>query len=192
MNIQEINNAIVALQRAAWDLENEYMENGGEVTENTEQIEQQMDVIRELLTTEGVDSLGRWLKSKQDEIATAKAEKQAAEQRIRSLQRTEEYIKDRIGQLLRATDTEKVKGIYYSFAQAVSTKNSVNTEAINDSYLNVVKEVVRQAGLPDYIDVELKTTATRLKEAGEDAACYLVETTTDTIRFTKPRAAKEA
>ena len=192
MNIQEINNAIVALQRAAWDLENEYMENGGEVTENTEQIEQQMDVIRELLTTEGVDSLGRWLKSKQDEIATAKAEKQAAEQRIRSLQRTEEYIKDRIGQLLRATDTEKVKGTYYSFAQAVSTKNSVNTEAINDSYLNVVKEVVRQAGLPDYIDVELKTTATRLKEAGEDAACYLVETTTDTIRFTKPRAAKEA
>ena len=151
MNAQEINNALMELSRITWELENAYIESEGEVTEETESMEQAADTIKELLTTEGADSLGRWLKAKQDEIATAKAEKAAADARIKSLQRTEEYIKSQISLILRATDTEKVKGSFYSFAQSTSTKTSLNSEALDDKYLSRVLIAARTAGLPDCI-----------------------------------------
>lgn len=70
MNTQEINEAIAKLNGLTWDLENAYIENGGEVTEETEKMEAVLAEVKGLLTTEGVDSLGRWLKAKQDEIKT--------------------------------------------------------------------------------------------------------------------------
>lgn len=189
MNTQDINEAIMQLATSAWHLEQAYIENGGEVTEDTEAMEQDVEYLKQLLTTEGVDSLGRWLKGKQDEIATAKAEKAAAEARIRSLQRTEAYIKERISEILRVTETEKVKGSFYSFSQTTSTKTAIDEQALDDEYLSRVLIAARTAGLPDCIDVELKTTTTRLREGGLDK--YVAETSTPTVKFVKPRANKE-
>lgn len=189
MNTQEINAALAALTHTSWDLEAAYIENGGEVTEETEKMEAVLAEVKGLLTTEGVDSLGRWLKAKQDEIKTAKAEKAAAEARIKALQRTEEYIKSEISRVLIATDTEKVKGTYYSFAQATSTKSSVNQEAIDAKYLAAAEKAIRKAKVPEYIQVALKTTSTALKEA--EALEFLEITETPSVKFTKPRAVKE-
>lgn len=191
MELHEINAAIEQLNRTAWDLENAYIENGGEVTEDTEALEAAGETLRELLTTEGVDTLGRWLKSKQDEIATAKAEKAAADARIKSLQKTEEYIKGRITEILQATGTEKVKGTFYSFAQTTSRKTSLLTEALDDAYLDLVTEAARNAGLPGCIDVALKTTSTRLQEAGAEFDAFVEVEETPSVKFTKPRAPKE-
>lgn len=189
MNTQEINAALAALTHTSWDLEAAYIENGGEITAETEEMEAKLAAVKELLTTEGVDSLGRWLKAKQDEIAAAKAEKAAADARIKALQRTEEYIKSEISRVLIATDTEKVKGTYYSFAQATSTKSSVNQEAIDAKYLAAAEKAIRKAKVPEYIQVSLKSTATALKEA--EALEFLEITETPSVKFTKPRAAKE-
>lgn len=191
MNTQEINAALAALNATSWDLETAYIENGGEVTEETETLEARLAAVKELLTTDGVDSLGRWLKAKQDEIVAAKAEKAAADARIKALQKTEEYIKGEISRILIATGTEKVKGTFYSFAQATSTKTSVLTEALDDAYLEAVTAAARAAGLPDCVDVALKTTTTRLKEAGEDMAAFVEVESSPSVKFTKPRAVKE-
>ena len=191
MTTQEINAALSTLSAVTRELEEAYIENGGEVTDLTEEMEQSVTAIKELLTTEGVDSLGRWLKAKQDEIATAKAEKAAADARIKSLQKTEEYIKGYISLVLRTTDTDKVKGSFYSFAQSTSVKSTLNGEALDDAYLSKVLVAARTAGLPDCIDVELKTTTTRLKEAGEEFEQYISVETAPSVRFGKPRAAKD-
>ena len=191
MNTQEINAALAALNATSWDLETAYIENGGEVTEETENLEARLAAVKELLTTDGVDSLGRWLKAKQDEILAAKAEKAAADARIKALQKTEEYIKGEISRILIATGTEKVKGTFYSFAQATSTKTSVLTEALDDAYLEAVTAAARAAGLPECVDVALKTTTTRLKEAGEEMAAFVDVESSPSVKFTKPRAVKE-
>lgn len=191
MNTSQINEALEALSRTSRRLEDAYEENGGEVTEYTEQLEADLEAVKDLLNTEGVDSLGRWLKSKQDEIEAAKAEEYAARQRVKSLKRTEEYIKGEIARVLRATGTEKVKGTYYSFAQATSTKSTVKDEALDEAYLDLVTEAARAAGLPGCIDVALKTNTTRLNEAGEDFAAFVNVETTETVKFTKPRKPKE-
>lgn len=189
MTHQEINDAILQLGLAMRQLEEQYMENGGEVTEETEAQYEYIRTIEDLLNTEGVDSLGRWLKSKQDEILAAKAEKAAADARIKSLQRTEEYIKDMITRVMMVTGTDKVKGKYYGFTKSESVKSSIEMQALNDQYLKKVVNAAREAGLPDCIDVELKTTTTRLKEANMNK--YINSSATDTVRFTKPRAAKD-
>lgn len=189
MTHQEIQNAIAQLGSAMRDLENAYIENGGEVTEDTEIKEQNVTAIQELLTTEGVDSLGRWLKGKQDEIATAKAEKAASDARIKSLQKTEAYIKDLIGYVLRVTGQDKVKGSFYGFSQAVSVRNSVDKEGVDNLFLDTVTIAARDAGLPACFDVAIVTNVTRLSDTEYS---YLIDTEEmDSVRFTKPRAAKE-
>lgn len=189
MNTNEINSAIAELKALTLDLEYEYIENGGEVTEETEKMEAILAEIKNLLNTDGVDSLGRWLKAKQDEIAAAKAEVAAAQSRVKSLQKTEEYIKGLISRVLIATETEKVKGTYYSFAQSTSTKSSVNQEALDAKWLDKAEKAVRKAKVPTYIQVALKTTTTALREA--EALEFLEETTAPSVKFTKPRAVKE-
>lgn len=190
MNTNEIKSAIAELNALTLDLEYDYIENGGEVTEETEHKEAVIAELKNLLDTEGVDSLGRWLKAKQDEIVAAKAEKAAADARIKALQRTEEYIKGEISRILIATGTEKVKGTYYSFAQATSVKSSVNQEAIDAKWLEKAEKAVRKAKVPEYIQVNLKTTTTALKEA--EALEFLEVSETPSVKFTKPRAVKEA
>ena len=189
MNTNEIKSAIAELNALTLDLEYDYIENGGEVTEETEHKEAVIAELKNLLDTEGVDSLGRWLKSKQDEIAAAKAEVAAAQNRVKSLQRTEEYIKSEISRILFATETEKVKGTFYSFAQSTSTKASVNQEALDAKWLEKAEKAVRKAKVPAYIQVALKTTTTALREA--EALEFLEETSTPSVKFTKPRAVKE-
>lgn len=189
MNNQQINEAIMMLRENTMVLEQTFIDNGGEVTEDTERMAEDIAALQALLNTEGVDSLGRWLKGKQDEIAMYKAEKAAADARIKAAQKTEAYIKEQINRILVATETEKVKGSFYSFAQTTSTKSAVDEQALDDAYLSKVLIAARTAGLPDSIDVELKTTTTRLKEGGLEQ--YVTETSTPTVKFVKPRAAKE-
>lgn len=189
MNNQQINEAIMILKQNTMSLEQTYIENGGEVTEDTERMAEDVAALQVLLQEEGTDSLGRWLKAKQDEIAMYKAEKAAADARIKAAQKTEAYIKEQIDRVMEAIGAEKVKGSFYAFSRYTSTKSAIDEQALDDAYLSKVLIAARTAGLPDSIDVELKTTTTRLKEGGLEQ--YVTETSTPTVKFVKPRAAKE-
>lgn len=192
MNNREINEKLAALALASMALEEMYIENGGEVTEETQALETEINAVRDLLTTTGVDALGRWLKGKEDERKQLKAEKDYLAARIRSVENTIDYIKEQIGKVLRETGCEKMKGIDgYSFTQSVSTKSALRSEALDEAYLDMVTEAARNAGLPSCIDVALKTTASRLIEAGEDYSGYVETTSEESVTFRKPRSRKE-
>ena len=57
MNNNDIKYALAELSTTMFLLEEEYMENGGEVTEYTATMEANIERLKVLLTTEGVDSL---------------------------------------------------------------------------------------------------------------------------------------
>lgn len=190
MNYQDIQSAMAALYHANENFDALMEENGGELTPEAEDLENVKNALQDLLSGEGIDSLGRWLKAKEDEKATFKAEKAAADRRIKAVDKTIDFIKHEIGRVLRATGQEKVKGTFYSFSQFDSTKTSFDAKALDEKFLDMVTEAARNAGLPASVDVALKTTATRLQEDENLAELVSVETS-ETCKFTKPKKEKE-
>ena len=190
MNYQDIQSAMAALYHANENFDALLEENGGELTPEAEDLENVKNALQDLLSGEGIDSLGRWLKAKEDEKATFKAEKAAADRRIKAVDKTIDFIKHEIGRVLRATGQEKVKGTFYSFSQFDSTKTSFDAKALDEKFLDMVTEAARNAGLPASVDVALKTTATRLQEDENLAELVSVETS-ETCKFTKPKKEKE-
>ena len=131
------------------------------------------------------------MKAKEDERDTLKAEKAAIDRRLKAVNNTLDYIKFQVGQVLRATGCEKAKGLAYGFSVATSTKNAVNQEALDAAYLERAEAALRHALIPEYVHITLKATTTELNAAGGDALGFIETTTTETCRFTKPRAVKE-
>lgn len=194
MNNADIREALSKLQEMEYLLEQEYDNNGGEVTDFTEQQEQSIAALRELLTTEGVDSLGRWLKSQEDKIKTLKAEKDSVTRQINNVNTTIDYIKGQIHNVMTQTGLDKVKGTFYSFAPTMSVKTEVNKDVLKAAYEQRVKEAMLQAQIPAYIGVTLSASTTKAKEVGlvDGDEQLFTETTNPSVRFTKPRANKEA
>ena len=189
MHFQDIQSAMAALYHANENFNNMMEETGGEFTPEAEELEDVKNALADLLSGEGIDSLGRWLKSKEDEKAMYKAEKAAADRRIKAVDKTIDFIKTEIGRVLRLTGKEKAKGTFYTFSQFTSQKTSFDAEALDGKFLGIVTEAARKAGLPESVDVALKTTATRLAEDETLADLVSVETA-ETCKFTKPK--KEA
>lgn len=190
MTYEELNDTIYRLNEKAEYLRNLYEDNGGEETTETIIEERIYDELRELLNTEGVDMLGRWLKSKQDERQSLKDEKGFLDRKIKNLDRTIDFIEGRIYYLMEATGTDKVKGTHgYSFSKRESRTVSVDTSALNDRYLERVTDAVKDI-LPADVSVSLKASVSSWRTFNGDAAelpAYYVETVKPSVTFTKPR-----
>lgn len=193
MNNTDIRTALDSLREMEYYLEEEYMNNGGEVTDYTEKQEAAIAALKELLTTEGVDSLGRWLKAKEDQVKSLKAEKESVTRQINKANSTIEYIKSQINNLMVQTGMEKVKGTFYSFTPTTSVKNELDKDLLKSLYEDKVKSAMAAAMIPEYIGVSLTASSTKAKEIGlaEGDECLFSETQTPSVRFTKPKAAKE-
>ena len=189
MKNQDIQDALATLARLSEVLEDQYVENEGEVTEETEAMEAKKAAITDLLQNDGIDALGRWLKVKEDEVKMWKAEKASADRKVRAAQNSVDFAKAKIAEVMKATGMEKAKGAYYSFTQYESEKSAVNTEELDRIWLDIATSAAHDAGLPAYVDVVLKTTTTALKEWGADE--FVTTTTADAVRFGKPRGGKE-
>lgn len=192
MDYIEMNRLLANLDQAMNSLEESYAESEGEITEETERMETEISGIRELLSTDGIDLLGGWLKAKEDKKKALKAEKDYISRQMAAIDKSIEFIKAKINEVMVATGQEKIRGSRgYSFATAISTKSEVRKDALNDSFLEIAQVGARMNGLPDWVDVQIKTTTSELREAGGDALEYLEESFVPTVRFTKPRASKE-
>lgn len=193
MNNTEIRDALYKLHEMEFFLEEEYENNGGEVTDFTEQQEASIAALKELLTTDGVDSLGRWLKSQEDKIKALKAEKDSITRKINKVNGVIDFIKSQINHLMTETGVEKVKGTLYSFTPYTSVKTDVDKELLKNLYEDKVKSALIQAMIPNYVGVTLTASATKAKECGVEAGDegLFTETTSPSVRFTKPRESKE-
>lgn len=190
MDYNEFKDALATLDWASYHLEEAYAENEGEVTEETEKLEAEVTALRQLLNTDGVDFLGRWLKGKEDKKKALKAEKDYVTRQIEAVDKTIDFIKSKIREVMDATGCEKVKGsLGYTFAVANSTKTEVDKSLLKYNYDVKVERAIRDAGVPEYIGFTLTASSTRAKEVGvQDGDDDLFVTTeTPTIRFTKPR-----
>lgn len=195
MDYKEMNQVLADLDQAMVTLEETYIENEGEVTEETEQMEAQISGLKELLTGEGIDLLGGWLKAKEDRKKSLKAEKDYITRQMAAIDETIEFIKTKVNQILVATGQEKVKGARgYSFAATISSKTEVDKDVLKRCYGDLVEDAIRKAGVPAYIGVSLTASSTKAKEEGVQDGDEEIFVTTEkpSVRFTKPRASKEA
>ncbi len=195
MDYRELNQVLADLDQAMFTLENLYIEGEGEVTEETEQMEEKISGLKELLTQDGIDLLGGWLKAKEDRKKSLKAEKDYITRQMAAIDETIEFIKSKINQILVATGQEKVKGSRgYSFAATTSVKTEVDKDILRSLYADKVEEAIRAAHVPAYIGVSLTASATKANLFGVNEGDEDIFHTTETpsVRFTKPRESKEA
>ena len=195
MNNKEINSMIESLNAAMWAFENYMVENDGVCDEASDQMEEQIGILKDLLTTEGIDSLGRWLKAKEDEIKSLKAEKDYITRKINAATGTIDYIKSQMNKLLKASGMEEIKGANgYKFQVTTSTKTEVDKEILKTIYADRIEEAIRAAHIPAYVGVTLTASSTKAAELGIVEGDEEIFHTTEkpSVRFTKPRASKEA
>ena len=195
MNNKEINSLIESLNASMLAFENYMVENDGVYDEASDQIEEQIGILKELLTTEGIDSLGRWLKAKEDKKKSLKAEKDYITRQMAAIDETIEFIKGKINQVMVATGKDKIKGDRgYCFATTISTKTEVDKDVLKALYADKVEEAIRAAHVPAYVGVTLTASYTKAADLGvvDGDEEIFVTTEKPTIKFTKPRAGKEA
>ena len=195
MNNKEINSLIESLNASMWAFENYMVENDGVCDEASDQMEEQIGILNDLLTTEGIDSLGRWLKAKEDEIKSLKAEKDYITRKINAATGTIDYIKTQMNKILTAAQMEEIKGANgYKFQVTTSTKTEVDKDVLKTIYADRIEEAIRAAHIPAYVGVTLTASSTKAAEFGIVEGDEEIFHTTEkpSVRFTKPRASKEA
>ena len=194
MDYKEMNQVLANLDQAMRTLEDFYIEGEGEVTEETEQLEAQISGLQELLSTEGIDLLGGWLKAKEDRKKSLKAERDYITRQLAAIDVTIEFIKGKISQVMVATGKDKIKGDRgYSFTASHSVKTEVDKDALKALYADKVEEAIRAAHVPAYVGVSLTASCTKAANLGviEGDEEIFRRTETPSVRFNKPRASKE-
>lgn len=194
MNNKEINSLIESLNASMWAFENYMVENDGVCDEASDQMEEQIGILKELLTTEGIDSLGRWLKAKEDEIKSLKAEKDYITRKINAATGTIDYIKTQMNKILTAAQMQEIKGANgYKFQVTTSIKTEVNKEILKELFLDKVEKKLR-GGKNPVIPADVTFTlgaSVSLVPEGQELPAYYARTETPSCKFTKPRASKE-
>lgn len=190
MNAKETNATIASLESLRWHLDQAFEENGGELTEELqEQLDMQED-LRALLEADGIDALGRWLKSVQDRGAALKSEKDTITRHIDACKATEDYIRQQVRRALDLLGQDKAKGECYSFTANDSRIVTADTEAVKALYYEKAVAAIREAGIPEYIGLSLKASSTAVPEGAELPDIFKVEVKATTT-FRKPKATKE-
>ena len=194
MDYKELQQALSQLEEVMTNLEELYIVNEGECTEESESMEVEVDTLKELLSGDGIDMLGRWLKSKEDRKKSLKAEKDYITRQMASIDKGIEYIKSMINKVMVATGLEKVKGDRgYSFATTTSTKTDINKDVLKALYADKVEEAIRSAHIPAYVGVSLTASSTKATELGvvEGDEDIFVTMSKPSVRFGKPKANTE-
>ena len=195
MDYKEMNQILAELDQAINSLEELYIDGGGEITEETEQMEEHISGLKELLTKDGIDLLGAWLKAKEDRKKSLKAERDYITRQMAAIDETIEFIKGKVNQVMVAIGQDKIKGDRgYSFAATTSVKTEVDKDVLKTIYADRIEEAIRTAHIPAYVGVTLTASSTKAAEFGVVEGDEEIFHTTETpsVRFTKPRASKEA
>ena len=193
MNAKEIKDLMAMLSETTERQEALYIESEGEITAETEEMDAEIDAIKELLTTEGIDSLGAWLRAKEDEKKRYKAEKDYVTRKINATDRSIDYIKSLINQVMRETGVDKIKGEFgYSFQAYTSDTTTVNKPNLFAKYEQKLVDAMAKVGIPPYVTATLNASSSIAREVGlqEGDDAIFERHLTPTVKFGKPRASK--
>lgn len=195
MNYQELQMSLAQLNQVTNALEDTYINQGGEVTEETMSMEEEISALQQLVTTEGIDLLGGWLKSKEDRRKALKAESDHIKRQMDAIDKTIDFIKGQVTRVMAATGMEKLKGDRgYSFTAYTSVSTSVDKQVLNAMYMAAVEKKLRGGKspvIPADVTVTLGASVKALPE-GTELPGYYSRSEEPSVKFAKPRAAKEA
>ena len=185
--IRELNESLERFRALTRELQDTYEETGGEITPDTELLEQSLEDLKAVLL-EAPNDLGRWLKSKEAEAKAAKAEKEFCARRQKSAENSVVFIKRCIREVMDALGEDTVAGsLGYKFKIYDSTTTSANKELIRMRWQEKAEKALADAGIPDYITV---TLGGRAPKEGELPDVFDMEIT-PTVKFFKPAEKKE-
>ena len=189
MTPREINEALRRLQEEKWRLQQELEENEGEVTESVLTREQAIKDIKSLiLSPEGVDSLGRLIRSNKDDIETFKGEKKAVETKIKKTEGYNDWLLELVDECLKECECDKASGkLGYSFTQHTSVTTEVDKKMLKDMFYEKALEAIRATDIPQDVTITLSASVSLLPEGSERPEWY----NTTTIGRATPRMPKK-
>ena len=192
MTYKDIRSALYELKGIQFSLNNEYEENGGEVTDSTEQKEQMAEAIRYMLNNGGVDQLARLLNSVKADIDNYKAEQEFLKRQQKRSEGFQEDILECINMAMEELGEEKMKGDFgYSFTQHVASSTKPDTKLIKELFYKDVEKAIRDAHVcPEHITFTLSASSSLLKD-GEDMPDYFTTTSRARAAFRKPKKADD-
>ena len=190
MEYKEIKQLLDKLSELTGVREEILYENGGEFTDEVNEIEQEIRTIASNLLNEGIDDLGRWLYSLQAKEDMLKAESASISAKRRANTATIDFVLGIIDMILISTGRAEAKGKLYSFKEQVSTTVVSDDEAIRNKYLQIAEKAIRDAGVPDYIKLSLSGNVTAAKQL-DDIPEFFKLTMRPRAKFTKPRKSSE-
>lgn len=188
MELQEIRNAIAQLNAATDYLEDLYVQNEGEITEEVYSEEDRVAMLRELLEGDAIDSLGRWLKAKEDQAAALKAEKDHLARMQKAAENTVAFVKGEIFSVLAALGKDAAKGTSYGFKAYHSRKVEADKGLLKERYQQKALDAIHGAGIPECVGLTLTASSSQVEG---DLPDFFNVTEEDTIRFQKPRKAEQ-
>lgn len=187
MQVKTIFELISALKGTLRQMDEELTANEGEVTEEVEALEFQYQDICDQLTGEGVDTLGRWLASVEDDIARVKAEEQFLAKRKKSLESKYDYIKHILRAVLDSCEVSEVRGDHgYKIKVRESVTTTTDSVLINELYGEKAEKALKDAGIPSYITFKLGASVKRVEE-GQELPEVFIRNQESVIQFTKPK-----
>lgn len=189
MTPREINETLRRLQEEKWRLQQELEENEGEVTESVLTREQAIKDIKSLLLSpEGVDSLGRLIRSNKDDIETFKGEKKAVETKIKKTEGYNDWLLELVDECLKECECDKASGkLGYSFTQHTSVTTEVDKKMLKDMFYEKALEAIRATDIPQDVTITLSASVSLLPEGSEKPQWY----NTTTIGRATPRMPKK-
>jgi hypothetical protein len=189
MTPREINETLRRLQEEKWRLQQELEENEGEVTESVLTREQAIKDIKALiLSPEGVDSLGRLIRSNKDDIETFKGEKKAVETKIKKTEGYNDWLLELVDECLKECECDKASGkLGYSFTQHTSVTTEVDKKMLKDMFYEKALEAIRATDIPQDVTITLSASVSLLPEGSERPEWY----NTTTIGRATPRMPKK-
>lgn len=174
MTPREINEILRRLQEEKWRLQQELEENEGEVTESVLTREQAIaDLKKLLMSPEGVDSLGRLIRSNKDDIETFKGEKKAVETKIKKTEGYNDWLLELVDECLKECECDKASGkLGYSFTQHTSVTTEVDKKMLKDMFYEKAMEAIRATGIPQDVTISLSASVSLLPEGSERPEWY--------------------
>lgn len=187
LKYKDIRDAIFRLKAVQFALNNEYEDNGGEVTESTIDKEEMIATIKYMLENGGTDKLARLLNSVRADIEQYKDEQKFLKRQQEKCENFQEDILECTDIAMRALGKEKLKGDFgYSFTQHIASSTKPDQKLIRELFYKDVEKAIRDAKVcPDHITFTLSASSSMLKE-GEDMPDYFTTTSKSRATFRKP------
>ena len=192
MKVREIRDILDRLREEKYRLQAELEDNGGEVTESVLSREEAIASLKQLLLSkDGVDSLGRFMRSNQDEVQGYKDEKKHLDTLIKKTEGYNDFLLGLIDEILKECEVENAKGnLGYSFTTHTSVTTSVDTKMLRERFLKRAQEAVLEAGIPSDITISLSASISKVSEGSEIPEWYNVSSV-GRATFRKPQRAKD-